>query len=163
MYQRILLAYDGTVEGRGALREGALLAKRCGAQVFLLSVVRETPGMRMAEGAYCGVIAQHEASVRDVLETGATKLRTLGLSAVTRLASGDAAQVIGDYAAEVSADLVIVGHRRQGALERWWSGPQGGYLVDHINCSLLIVRAAIAEEAFDQAFRDADAREAADA
>jgi hypothetical protein len=41
MYKRILLAYDGSVEGRTALREGALLARQCGAEVFLLSVVAE--------------------------------------------------------------------------------------------------------------------------
>ena len=35
MYKRILLAYDGSVEGRTALREGALLARQCGAEVFL--------------------------------------------------------------------------------------------------------------------------------
>ena len=34
MYKRILLAYDGSLEGRTALREGALLARQCGAQVF---------------------------------------------------------------------------------------------------------------------------------
>ena len=38
MYKRILLAYDGSREGLVALREGALLAKRQGARVFLLSV-----------------------------------------------------------------------------------------------------------------------------
>ena len=40
MYQRILLAYDGSLEGRTALREGALMARQCGAEVFLLSVLR---------------------------------------------------------------------------------------------------------------------------
>jgi len=39
MYHRILLAYDGSREGRTALREGALLARRYGAAVYLLSVV----------------------------------------------------------------------------------------------------------------------------
>src|SRR5690606_11598944 len=33
MYQQILLAYDGSVEGRLALREGAALAMLCGADV----------------------------------------------------------------------------------------------------------------------------------
>ena len=41
MYKRILLAYDGSVEGRTALREGALLARQCGAEVFLLSVLAD--------------------------------------------------------------------------------------------------------------------------
>ena len=41
MYKRILLAYDGSVEGRTALREGALLARQCGAKVFLLAVLAD--------------------------------------------------------------------------------------------------------------------------
>ena len=39
MYKRVLLAYDGSIEGRRALREGAKLAQLCGADVFLLAVV----------------------------------------------------------------------------------------------------------------------------
>ena len=49
MYKRILLAYDGSVEGRTALREGALLARQCGAEVFLLSVVAEDGTFLLAE------------------------------------------------------------------------------------------------------------------
>ena len=41
MYKRILLAYDGSVEGRTALREGAPLARQCRAKVFLLSVLAD--------------------------------------------------------------------------------------------------------------------------
>ena len=39
MYKRVLLAYDGSIEGRRALREGAKLAQLCHADVFLLAVV----------------------------------------------------------------------------------------------------------------------------
>ena len=49
MYKRILLAYDGSVEGRTALREGALLAKQCGAEVFLLSVLTDTGTLLLSE------------------------------------------------------------------------------------------------------------------
>jgi nucleotide-binding universal stress UspA family protein len=37
MYTKILLAYDGSIEGRRALREGAKLAQLCRAEVFLLA------------------------------------------------------------------------------------------------------------------------------
>ncbi len=50
MYGKILLAYDGSVEGRLALREGARLAKLCEADVFLLAVVNLSTGIIMAEG-----------------------------------------------------------------------------------------------------------------
>src|SRR5882724_7791095 len=36
LYKKVLLAYDGSIEGRRALREGAKLAQFCGAEVFLL-------------------------------------------------------------------------------------------------------------------------------
>ena len=39
MYNKVLLAYDGSIEGRRALREGAKLAQLCRAEVFLLAVV----------------------------------------------------------------------------------------------------------------------------
>ena len=46
MYKRILLAYDGSLQGRTALREGALLARQCGAEVFLLSVLVDSGTLR---------------------------------------------------------------------------------------------------------------------
>jgi len=38
MYKTVLLAYDGSIEGRRALRERAKLAHLCRAEVFLLAV-----------------------------------------------------------------------------------------------------------------------------
>jgi nucleotide-binding universal stress UspA family protein len=38
MYKKVLLAYDGSIEGRLALREGAKLAQLCRAEVFLVIV-----------------------------------------------------------------------------------------------------------------------------
>ena len=54
MYKRILLAYDGSIEGRTALREGALLARQCGAKVYLLSVLAETAPFLLADVAHAG-------------------------------------------------------------------------------------------------------------
>ncbi len=54
MYKRILLAYDGSVGGRTALREGALLARQCGAEVFLLSVLVDPGAFLLAEVAFAG-------------------------------------------------------------------------------------------------------------
>ena len=148
MYGRILLAYDGTVEGRAALREGALLAKLCRARVFLLSIIAETPGSRMAETAHVGVAAHLRERYEAVLEEGAAKLKSIGLVPEARLVIGGPAQEISAFAREIGADLVVVGHRRQSLLERWWSGSSGAYLVDNIDCSLLIGRNVISDEQF---------------
>jgi nucleotide-binding universal stress UspA family protein len=148
VYQRILLAYDGSVEGRAALREGALLAKGCGAQVFLLSVVADTTGTRMAGGVDAGAIVQQEENYKAVLKDGVERLKLLGFDPVAKLVTGEPAREIGAFANQIEADLVVVGHRKQSMLGRWWSGPNGAYLVDHIRCSLLVGRNVITDEAF---------------
>lgn len=149
MYKRILLAYDGTAEGRAALREGALLAKHCRAQVFLLSVIVETAGTRTAEGMGAGGGIQHDENYRALLDDSVARLRKLGFDPVAELVRGDPAQEIGAFADKIAADLVVVGHRKKGLFERWWSGPSGAYLVDHIHCSLLVGRTIISDEAFE--------------
>jgi membrane fusion protein (multidrug efflux system) len=148
VYQRILLAYDGTLEGRTALREGALLARRYGAQVFVLSVIREAAGTKLGEGVGGGGVAQQHVEYERVLQEGMTRLAALGFQTSGKLVIGEAAREIGAYAEQVKADLVVVGHRRQTAIGRWWSGPSGAYLSDHIGCSLLVCQNVIDDAQF---------------
>ena len=54
MYKRSLLAYEGSAEGRTALREGALLARQCGAKVFLLSVLADYDTLLSTEADLAG-------------------------------------------------------------------------------------------------------------
>jgi nucleotide-binding universal stress UspA family protein len=154
MYKRILLAYDGSREGAIALREGALIAKACGAQVFLLSVVPETGGVLMVEGAQGGVVPKMAEAYKEQLQRGVERLKSFGFDPVARLVVGEPSPTIGAVAREVEADLVVVGHRKQNFLARWWSGSTGAYLSDHIPCSLLLCRNPISDEAFDAAMRE---------
>ena len=43
----------------------------------------------------------------------------------------------------------MVGHRRQRAFDRWWSGPKGAYLMDYTDCSLLVARNVVSDEAIE--------------
>ena len=150
MYKRVLVAYDGSREGRTALREGALLVRQLNAELYVLAVVPETPGMRVAEGAYAGAMAYQDDTYRQLLEEAVRGLGRFGLPVKGKLVRGEPAQEISAYAREIKAELVVVGHRRQNLLQRWWSGPNGAYLSDFLNCSLLIARADISFEAFSQ-------------
>jgi len=152
MYKKVLLAYDGSLEGATALREGAILAKRCNAQVFLLSVLPHLGGLQVAEGVHSGAVAHELDRFREVLERGVDRLTRLGLTPEAKLAVGDPARVIGEYAKEMGVDLVVVGHRKLSLLERWWSGPSGGYISDYIGCSLLIARNAVSDKSFEGEF-----------
>jgi nucleotide-binding universal stress UspA family protein len=149
MYKRILLAYDGSVEGRTALREGALLAKQCGAEVFLLSVLADIGTLLLSEVTLAGATVQMEEDFHEILQEGVARLKKLGFDPVAKLVRGLPAEEIGKFAQEVGADLIVVGHRRQSAFDRWWSGPKGAYLMDFTDCSLLVARNAVTDEAIE--------------
>src|SRR6185503_11976870 len=146
MYRRILLASDGSRETLVALREGALIAKAVGAEVFLLIVERETPGRRVADAVHP---LPANTELTDLLALGLARLARLGVKARGELATEEPARAIGAAARRFGADLVVVGHRRQGALERWWSGGSGAYLVDHVGCSVLVARNLVSDDEFE--------------
>src|SRR5271163_3840548 len=126
MYKRILLAYDGSVEGRTALREGALLARQCGAEVFLLSVAADSNALLLAAAAQVGAYIPIEDDLTEVLNEGVARLKQLGFDPVAKLVRGEPAEEIGNFAKQVGADLIVVGHRRQSAFRPLVVGSQGG-------------------------------------
>ena len=147
MYRRVLLAYDGSVEGRLALREGARLAQLCHAEVFLLAVVDLSTTVA-TEFASVTLLESDRKHYEEILAEGARRLTALGLAPRTRLEVGSPSGQIGSVAREIDADLVVVGHRRQGALARWWFGSTGSFLIDNVNCSVLIGRKEIGDDEF---------------
>ena len=155
MFRTILLAYDGTMEGARALREGALLAKTCGCpNVVLLSVAPETAGVQMAESVQGGVVAQLIQSHKDLLDRAVRWMKDRGFNPVARLEIGEPSPTIGRVAREVKADLVVVGHHKQSFLSRWWSGSNDAYLSDHIGCSLLVSCNQMSDEAFEAIWKE---------
>ena len=126
MYKKVLLAYDGSVEGRRALREGAKLAQLCRSEVFLLAVVEVSSIMTPEAGL----------TIPIELQTEDYKV-------------GDAGQKIAEVAEEIGAHLVVVGHRPQGALARWF-GSIGSYLVKRLRCSVLVAQTEISDAEFER-------------
>src|SRR6202022_3058552 len=113
MYKKVLLAYDGSIEGRRALREGAKLAQLCCAEVFLLAVV-ELSSIMTPEAGLTIPIDEQTANYKAILAEGVERLKSLGFSPTARLEIGDAGQKIAEVAEEIEAHLVVVGHRPQG-------------------------------------------------
>ncbi|MHB1951235.1 MAG: universal stress protein [Acidiferrobacteraceae bacterium] len=134
MYQRILLCYNGTLEGRKVLKEGAELARRFGAETHLLSVSRVESGALAADAS---VPALTDAIDR-ILEEGVMRLKDMGLMAVGHRAFGEPIVEIAACAHRIKADLVVVGHRQRGALARWWSTSTDATLLDRSPCSILV-------------------------
>lgn len=139
MYRKILLAFDGSQPGHEALRQGADLAVLCGAEVVLVAVVSPDPGVVLAESvAPSGIPGSQYEDTETILRDGAQELREAGVPVQTCLCEGNPALEIGRVARERHVDLIVVGHREQGTLARWWRGSTGTSLLNQIPCSLLV-------------------------
>jgi nucleotide-binding universal stress UspA family protein len=140
MYRTIVLAYDGSLEGRLALREGARLAQLCQARVFLVAVVEISAEAYASEFGAIYASADRGPVVQKILDEGLERLKRMGLTPEGRLERGAPADRITSVAKEVAADLVVVGHHKQGVLARWLNGSVTADLSNSLACSLLVAR-----------------------
>src|SRR3977135_517275 len=106
MYKKVLLAYDGSIEGRRALREGAKLAQLCRAEVFLLAVVEGSSIMTPEAGLTIPIELQTEY-YKAILAEGVERLKAVGFSPTARLEVGDAGQKIAEVAEEIGGQLGV--------------------------------------------------------
>jgi nucleotide-binding universal stress UspA family protein len=75
------------------------------------------------------------------------RLKAMGFSPTARLGMGEAGREIAAVAEEIGANLVVIGHRPDGPLARWWFSV-GTYLVKHLHCSVLVAQTEIGDEEF---------------
>jgi nucleotide-binding universal stress UspA family protein len=137
MYQNILLAYDGSPDGREALAQAERLASACGAAVRLVAIIDPSENMLIVEGM--SFIPDNQRFVtQSVLDAGVKRLRGAGCSATNEVKYGKPAEQIVLSAREMSADLIVVGHRDQGMLARWLNGSVGESILHHPPCSVLV-------------------------
>ena len=130
MYRNILMAYDGTSEGREVIKQGGELARMCQARVFLLAVLATDPGTPPDEAT------RKQAAA--IVEQGVSTLEQLGLECRGGVEIGEPVERVISTARENRSDLIIVGHRRMGRLARWWRGSTGASLVAEAPCSVLV-------------------------
>lgn len=138
MYQRILLAYDGSREGRAALVEGARMAKQNNAQIYLLACMRIPEAAKIDAVLPDGLTKNAVEEVQSVLNDGVALLKEQGIQATGYLRHGDPAREICQFAVEQAVELIVLGHKNQTTLARWWRGSVEFSILEHTPCSVLI-------------------------
>jgi nucleotide-binding universal stress UspA family protein len=137
-FNKILLCYDSTREGRRALIQGAELALKLEAETHLLAIAPTLVGSTMVDMPSAVVLQEEESAIREVLREGVERLRARGLAATGHLAFGKPIEHIPAVARELGVDLIIIGHKPTGTLARWWAGPGNAQLLDQVTCSILV-------------------------
>jgi len=139
-FRKILLAYNGSREGKTALLSCAEIASFTKAETHLLAVAGMPSSMFLTEGFLPEELMEDEKKrAQEVLDEGISELRKQGFSASGHLAVGEPVEEISRLASEIGVDLIIVGHEQKASwAARWWRGSVGKTLIDMAPCSLLI-------------------------
>jgi nucleotide-binding universal stress UspA family protein len=139
-YRKILLAYNGSQEGKRALLECGELANFLHAETHLLAVASMPPSLFLTEGFVPEELLEEEKKrTQQVLDEGIAALKEKGFNATGHVAVGEPVEEICRAAKEQSADLIVVGHHQSTSFAaRWWKGSVGAALLDYAPCSILI-------------------------
>ena len=110
-YRKILLAYNGSHEGKRALLETADLASFLGAETHLLAVASMPPSLFLTEGFVPEELLEEEKKrTQAILDEGIRTLRERGFNAAGQLAVGEPVEEICRFAKNLGVDLIVVGH-----------------------------------------------------
>ncbi len=137
MFERILVAIDGSKEGGKTVPVAMEMAQRFGSAVTVVHVREHTK----YEGS--DVDLGPETSAEALVEAVQIRFREVGIEAqgeIRRVSPGDTPQQIVDVAREAEADLIVLGTR---GMTEWKSMLLGGVankVVQHAHCPVLLVR-----------------------
>ena len=139
-YSKILLAYNGSLEGKRALLECADLAGFLGAETHLLAVASMPPSLFLTEGFVPEELLEEEKKrTQAVLDEGTRTLRDRGFNAIGHLAVGEPVEEICRLAKSLGVHLIVLGHNQNPSFAaRWWKGSVGASVLDYSPCSLLV-------------------------
>jgi nucleotide-binding universal stress UspA family protein len=148
MFQTIIVGTDGSERATRAVETAADIAQRVGATLHVVQAykgVEEAMASAMASGMVSaprelGEVAIDEAdAISAGLEALASRLRDRGITVDTHAVVGAPANVVLETAAEVGADLIVVGNRGMTGAKRIL-GSVPNTLAHRAGCAVLIAR-----------------------
>lgn len=135
----IVVGYDETEPAKRALARAAELAAAFGSRVIVTSVARLLIGGAAARGIGPIDPTDEPGLHRDELEHARAFLRERGIEGEYEVALGDPATQIVELAETHNADLIVVGTREVGLIERLMGLSVSAAVERRAHCDVLIV------------------------
>ncbi|MDO6461065.1 universal stress protein [Granulosicoccaceae sp. 1_MG-2023] len=145
MYEKILIATDGSAGSMKALQHAIALQKLCGAQLLILSVFRHYSQMensismvRPREPEHLDqVMREYARELAEQAKQVALEAGCAGVRAFVK--SGSAGRGIARFAVEHEADLIVVGSHGAGDVSGFLLGSVAHKVTSIAPCPVLVV------------------------
>lgn len=144
MYERLLLALDGSPPSERAVPHAVALAKAFKSELHLIRVVPLAVPAGPAESAPVSAIAALTAEADEAaayLTSVCAQLSAEGIACQISVRSGDVADEVLHQATEMDADLIVMSTHGRSGLGRWVYGSVADRILRQAETPVLLVRA----------------------
>ncbi len=140
MFERILLAVDGSEHALHATRKAAELARLMKPVEFRIVVAYDPIPLYLGEPNMQIAITNRKGEAEEVLNMAVKEVGDLPCEIHTELLEGDPASAIIEVASIRNSDVIVMGSRGLGRLAGLLLGSTSQKVVAHAPCPVLIVR-----------------------
>jgi nucleotide-binding universal stress UspA family protein len=140
VFNKILLATDGSPDAEAALTCARDLALRDGAQVIVVHAFEPVPS-RLGDPWGTRMTARHVSAGQDVANQAAQRLQVAGVDVVVEVLEGPPADAVLRVAKVRQPDLIAMGSRGHGTLASLLLGSVSHRVLAHAHVPVLVVRA----------------------
>jgi len=138
-FRKILVGANGFPESERAIEVAISLARSLNAQIVVLGVIVPLSPEAQAEGIGLEAASNTRTKIQEQVRKSVELAHGLGIDVISEIADGDAEKEIERKSDEVSADLIVVGHRDISRVRRWLEGSTSETLVQRSPTSILVV------------------------
>ena len=138
MISRILLGYDGSPSAREASEFAVDLARRYGAELYVVAVAR--PPDFGTEVETEEMIQQGRRHCTHLLQPMKARLADAGIKTTFEVAIGHPSEQILLHAERHGVDHIVVGHRGHTVFNRWLIGSVARQVIAYASCAVTVVR-----------------------
>lgn len=142
MYEKILVAYDGSENSKRALRKALGVAKLSRAELRILVVADTSVYFAGSTGLLRDEIRRslRESSYGHLSEAIARAKRARVKTPHGSVVEGDPADEILAVASQGREDLIVVGRRGMSGIARFLMGSVSSKIINNAGCDVLVVR-----------------------
>lgn len=140
MFEKILLAVDGSSHAQEAARYAKNLALSSEAQVIVVHAFEPIPAF-LGEPEESRLSGERVSEARQIAGQVAQDLESAGLDTLVEVLEGPAARAILDVTNVRQPDLIVMGSRGQGDLTSLLLGSVSHRVLAHSQAPVLIVKA----------------------